>query len=131
VIPQHPLGLGLGTVGGAATHFATTRNLETNPNLDSTYLKVALEQGPAIFGLFCAALILLLYGLARRAIDTYERAKAGLAIGAAGTLATMSVLFFIGFYGIGRPALAGWIMVGIGVSQFALLNRAHVAPPEN
>jgi hypothetical protein len=123
VIPHHPLGLGLGTVGGAATHFATSRNLETNPNLDSTYLKVALEQGPAVFGLFCAALILLLYGLASRAIATYDRAKAALAIGACAALATMSVLFFIGFYGTGRPALAGWIIVGIGVSQFAFLKR--------
>jgi hypothetical protein len=121
VIPEHPLGLGLGTVGGAYAHFATTRNLEANPNLDSSYLKVALEQGPAIFVFFCAALVLLLYGLARRAIGTYERAKAALAIGACGTLAAMSVLFFIGLYGTGRPALAGWIMVGIGVGQFAFL----------
>jgi hypothetical protein len=123
VIPEHPLGLGLGTVGGAYQQFATTRNLETNPNLDSSYLKVALEQGLAIFVFFCAALVLLLYGLARRAITTDERAKAALAIGACGTLAAMSVLFFIGLYGTGRPALAGWIMVGIGVGQFAFLGE--------
>jgi O-antigen ligase len=130
VIPEHPFGLGLGTVGGAQAHFATTRNIETNPNLDSTYLKVALEQGLAVFGVFCAALVLLMYGLASRAVATYERAKAALAIGACGTLAAMSVLFFIGFYGIGRPALAGWIMVGIGVSQFAFLDRGDVAMAE-
>jgi len=53
-------------------------------------------------------------------VTTARPGRAALAIGAAGTLVSMLVLFFVGDYVEGLPALAGWLLVGLGVGQFAL-----------
>lgn len=115
---NNPAGTGLGTVGRVQKASGTIETIGLQPNLDSSYLKVGLEQGPVIMVLFIASLLLLFTGMATRVITTTDRVRAALGIGACGTLAALFVLFFGGFFSEGLPALAGWLMVGIGVSQF-------------
>jgi hypothetical protein len=115
---DHPFGEGLGTAGGATARYGRYRTLGAG-NFDSSYLKIALEQGLVVMAFFIAALGLLLAGLAWRAIRTPDPVRAGLAIGASGVLAGMMVLFYFGTYIEGLTALASWILVGLGVAQFS------------
>ncbi len=126
---QHPFGEGLGTAGGAAARFSPYDTLGAG-NIDSSYLKIALEQGLAVLAFFVASLLLLLAGLARRAAIARDPPAATLGIGAAGVLTGMLVLFYLGLYIEGLGALAGWILVGLGISQFATLPAPTGAPAE-
>ena len=82
---------------------------------------------------FFGSLLLLLAGLSRRAAIARDPPAATLGIGAAGVLTGMLVLFYLGLYIEGLGALAGWILVGLGISQFATLpaptGAAAEAPP--
>jgi hypothetical protein len=101
--------------------------------VDNSYLKVAFEQGFVVTVFFMVAMVLLLVGLARRALVALEPARAGPAIAACGTLVAMLVLFFIGNYVEGFPVLAGWVMVALGVRQFTYgaRERSEAATPPN
>jgi hypothetical protein len=108
-IDRHPFGAGLGTA--------------SPKSVDNSYLHIALDQGLLIMALFIAAMLLLLVGLARLAILTLDRHKAGLSIGACGALAAYLVLLTSGGYIEGLIAIAAWVIVGLGVAQFAWLER--------
>jgi hypothetical protein len=73
--------------------------------------------------LFIAATVLLLAGIARRTIATRDPGLAGLGMGAAGALATWLVSLMTGVYVEGLPALAVWIMVGVGAAGFVSQHR--------
>lgn len=123
-IEQHPFGQGLGTAGEAHLRygrFVTVASL----NIDSSYLKVALDQGFAVTVLFMAAILALMVGLARRTAFSGNRAGASLALGACGSLAALSVLLPIGTYMEGLPALTAWLLVGLGVSHFTAPMERH------
>jgi|tagenome__1003787_1003787.scaffolds.fasta_scaffold20950772_2 hypothetical protein len=122
-IQQAPLGHGAGTAGRDArlVRFASIGNWD----IDNSYLKIAFEQGFAMMALFIVAALLLLGGLVRRSVLTADPQRAALAIGAAGTLVSMLVLFFTADYVEGLPALAGWMIVGLGMAQFASGSRAE------
>jgi hypothetical protein len=112
-----PFGNGLGTAGRVqrrSGRFVTIASI----NVDNSYLKMAWEQGYAVLALYAAGLILLAGGLARRALFTTDRTRAGIAIGAAGTLGAYVVVLFAGTYDEGLTALAAWLIVGLGVAQF-------------
>jgi hypothetical protein len=112
-----PFGQGLGTAGIVRqTH--PQPGLYGSSNLDSSYLKVALEQGFFVLAFLAVTLLLLLFGLVRRAIVTTDPARAGPAIGAAGVLVAMLIMFYIGDYIEGSSALAGWMLIGIGLAAF-------------
>ena len=83
--------------------------------LESTYLKVAYEQGVIVLALFLAMLLVLLAELCRLAIRSRESIAGGLAIGAAGSLTAGMTMFINGAYIEGATALALWIPVGTGV----------------
>lgn len=117
-IETHPFGHGAGTAGRVQERYGRQVTIASY-DIDNSYLKVAYEQGWFVMVLFVAALLLLLIGLARRAVLTLEEARAGPAIGACGVLAGLLVLFMAGVYIEGLPALAGWVMIGVGFSQFA------------
>lgn len=125
---EHPFGSGLGTAGGAAVRDGRARTIGTT-SFDSSYLKIALEQGLAVMVFFIIALALLLAGLARRALTEPDRERASLAIGGAGVLAAMLVLFYFGLYIEGLAALTGWILVGVGLAQFSELPRVRRPSP--
>ncbi len=117
-IDERPFGYGLGTAGLAQirdARFLNTASLD----LDSGYLKVAYEQGLFIAVLYGLAVAALLVGLVLRVLTAVERT--GVALGAAGcgALTALIVLMVAGTYQEGLPALAAWIVVGLGVSQFS------------
>jgi hypothetical protein len=64
------------------------------------------------------ALIVLLGGIAHRALNATNQLRVGIAIGGCGVLLSMMVQFFGGFY-IERPhMIAGWLLVGLAIAQF-------------
>ena len=120
----HPFGLGLGTAGIVnASHgrFRTVASL----SLDNSYLKVAYEQGWIVFAYFVVAVLALLVSLAVAAIRSRSREISAPAIGAVGALASMLVSFYTGLYIEGLIALAGWILVGVGMN--GLVTRPAVS----
>lgn len=125
-IRHHPLGQGLGVSGNIQRQFGRFENISTI-DVDNSYLKVALEQGFAVMLFFAASLLALLWGLGSRALTTTDPHRASLAIGAVGSLVVLSIFMFAGTYIEGLPALAGWMIIGLGVGQFAWHERAPAA----
>ena len=115
VMGDNPLGLGLGTVGEVAVR-KNPAGSAVDRNLDSSYLKVGLEQGVIVMGLFVLALLFLLAGMALRALRSTAPESASLAIGGSGSLAALLILFYSGTYIEGMPIVASWLMVGLGVA---------------
>jgi O-Antigen ligase len=116
-VRHHPFGNGLGTTGIVQERFGENRTIGSI-DVDNSYVKIAFEQGFIVMVLYCATVLLLLAGLARRALVTMDRTRAGPAIAACGTLVSMLVLFFIGDYVEGIYVTTGWLFVGLGLRQF-------------
>ena len=115
-----PLGRGLGTAGRAQEEYGRSVTIG-GKDLDNAYLRIAYEQGPLVTLLFGIAVLLLLFGVGRRAGGAADPQRAALAMGAAGTLTAFLVLLITSVYTEGLIALAAWTIVGIGVGQFAQL----------
>lgn len=115
-IEDNPWGQGLGSAGGVQQRFGRFATIGGR-SLDNSYLKVGLEQGALVMVFFVAAMLALLYGLARRSILAPDRNGAALAIGGAGALTSILVLAAGGLFMDGFTALAAWIMVGLGVAE--------------
>lgn len=116
-VTDEPFGHGLGTTGTIASQHGL---LPIGPTpLDSSYLKVGIEQGLVLMILFIAVLVLLVLSLCRYAVVALERQQATFAIGAAGTLAAMMVLFYGSLYA-SQPSVVvtGWLIVGLGAAGF-------------
>lgn len=113
-----PFGYGVGTAtAGQGTRF---RENVGAYNVDSAYLKVALEQGLLVMGVFILALLAMLVYLGTRAVATTSRMRAGIAIGACGSLASMLVLFSAANFADGPRSLAPWVIAGLGLAQFTM-----------
>ena len=119
---EEPWGHGLGTAGGAARR--TAAGIESgpaaSPHLDSSYIKVGLEQGFAVMALFAVGMIVLLVAMGVRALRILDSQRAALVIGGAGALAALIVLFYAGLYSEGLPVVAAWLLVGLGVAQITV-----------
>lgn len=117
---DEPLGHGLGTTGAAA--FRRSDVLPVGPNpLDSSYLKVGIEQGPIVMVLFVLILLVALAGLAFRTISTDSQLRATLGIAAGGTLTSMIVLFYGSLYSeLPSVVVAGWLIVGLGTTALSV-----------
>jgi hypothetical protein len=127
VIHEEPLGHGLGTSGTLAARQEFVP--ETELNLDSSYLKIAYEQGFVVMVFFIAAFAALLLSLARRAVTTVNSTRATIGIGACGSLAALLVTFYAGFYIENLQALAAWILVGLGLAQFTTARGSRPGEP--
>jgi hypothetical protein len=118
----HPLGYGLGTApaGYVANAPSSPVILQiTGFSVDNGFLKIALEQGLVVMGAFAAGLAMLAVGAARAGVLSADPMRAGIAIGAAGTAVSFFVLEGAGVYADGVPAVAGWIVIGLGTAQAA------------
>lgn len=111
---KEPFGYGLGSQGAVGNR--REAGPVVSPVLDSSYLKIALEQGLLVMMLFVATMLLLLFMLAVHAVRTSDRFGAALAIGACGTAATAMVLFYGGNYIEGLQVLPVWVLIGLGAS---------------
>jgi O-antigen ligase len=121
-VTDEPFGHGLGTTGIVAQRHGA---LPIGPTpLDSSYLKVGIEQGIVGMVLYIAVLVILLASLCRYALTTLDRQRATFAIGAAGTLATMMILFYGSLYAE-QPSVvvSGWMIVGLGCAGFTTSMR--------
>lgn len=115
IASRQPFGLGLGTLGRASS-FASTDVLGSE-GVESSYLLVALEQGlPSAFLLGCLLLALVI-GLVRRSLATADPARAGPALGAAGTVLSLSVMMSTGIWLGGPFGFVQWCVVGLGLAS--------------
>jgi hypothetical protein len=132
-VDQHPFGRGLGQTGVVASTSSTvggTADPSQSNNIDSSYVKIAFEQGMFVLAFFLIALVSLWGGIALRAINSHDPAKVGIAIAAAGVLVSMAVQFVGGFYIEREHMLFGWLVVGLAVAQFtARRDDTRPAPP--
>lgn len=122
-IDRRPFGNGAGTAGRTQAKFGRFRTVG-GLDIDNSYLKMAYEQGLPILLLWAAGVLLTLAAIATRATSTTDPLRAAVGVGACATLASMLALFLIGDYIEGLPALAGWILVGLGLGQFTRIPRA-------
>ncbi len=119
LVTDEPFGHGLGTVGAVALQGEFLPI--TAVNLDSSYLKIGVEQGLAMMVLFIASMVLLGVTLARRAVGARDPTRAAIAIGACGSLVAMMVMFYAGFFIENREVMMAWFLIGLGVAQFSIL----------
>ena len=115
-VKSEPFGFGMGTGHPAAI---PTRFVRAGASdVDSTYLKVAYQQGFLVMGFFILTLIVLLVEMVRYAVWTRAPQSSALTSAAAGTLVAIMVEFVAGMYIDTLAILVGWMIVGLGVSQF-------------
>jgi hypothetical protein len=115
-IDNHPFGRGLGT--GGADYGAERFKSNAAGNVDNAYVEIAYEQGFAMMVFFIITLLILLGGLARRAVWTREPEFASLAIGASGALAAFMVTLLAGQYFHAQLAVGLWVIVGLALAPF-------------
>jgi hypothetical protein len=114
---NRPFGRGLGASGAAEVRYARFTSAATfDP--DSSYVKVAYDQGFTILVLFVFSLLALGVGLARRSLEAPDPVDAALALGACGTLAAQIVDMSGAVYFEGLGALAPWMLIGLGFAPF-------------
>jgi hypothetical protein len=111
----HPFGKGLGTAGRLAEQGAIPYVTAGTYAIDSSYLKIAFEQGFPVLALFLIAMIALLVELARRSIRARSPGVRALAIGACGTTVAALAMFITGQYMESLAALALWIPLGAAI----------------
>ena len=112
---KQPFGYGLGTQGTLGNQ--RDAGPVATPNLDSSYLKVGIEQGLLVMGFFILALVILAGSLATYAVRASDRFGATLAIGACGTLVASMITFYAGLYVEGLQVLPVWILAGLGAAS--------------
>jgi O-antigen ligase len=129
-IEGHPFGNGLGTAGRIAEQGLGPYVTAATYAIDSSYLKIAFEQGFPLLALFVAAMITLLVELARRAVRARSPGVRALAIGAAGTMVAALAMFVTGQYMEDVGALILWIPVGAAIGAIGAERAGGVLPSE-
>jgi hypothetical protein len=124
---QHaPFGKGLGTAG-------LVQELHEGPYLtlgsygiDSSYLKIAYEQGFPVMVLFILAVLALLVGIGKQSFRIADDTVRGISIGATGTLVAALSMFVTAVYIENLPVLFVWVAVGTAAGS-AVAFRAQTA----
>lgn len=122
-IERAPLGNGLGTAGRTQKRFGIYANIGTI-DVDNSYLLVAYQQGFIVMVILFGTLALILLWMIRVAVTSPDPRVAGPLIAACGTFIAMLVIFWVGDYVEGLPALGGWLLVGLGLGA---LTRSSMA----
>lgn len=122
-IDRKPLGEGLGTSGQAAKKFGRYQSISTL-EIDSSYLKIALEQGLFAMVAFAAVLAWLLVGLTARAIGPGDPLGSTLAVAGAGALLAFAVQMGFGTYIEGIASLGVWLAIGLGMRAASRIEPA-------
>jgi hypothetical protein len=115
----HPFGIGLGTAGRLAEEGAGPFVTAGSYAIDSSYLKIAYEQGFPVLAIFLIAMIALLVELMRRAVRARSPGVRALAIGAAGALVAALCMFVTGQYMESLDSLFLWISLGAAIGAIA------------
>ena len=123
-IDEKPLGHGLGTAGEGALASARFVSVGTT-EVDSSYLKIAYEQGLMVMILFGAMLLAVLFGLIRAAALGRGPMGTMLAIAGAGSLVAFAIqLHFESAYIAAPTALVAWAVMGLGMRPLSRGPRA-------
>jgi hypothetical protein len=109
-------GLGSGNPQTVRHRFADI----ANQVLDNSYLMIAYEQGIVVAALYVLALLVLLVELLRHAIWTRGPGGSVMAAAGAGALVAMMTEFTANDFVYAPAIVAGWMIVGLGVAQFAM-----------
>lgn len=116
-IDELPFGHGLGSSGAAEIKYARFSSPATfDP--DSTFVKVAYDQGIMVLLLFIAALIALVAGLGQRAVRAPDARSSVLAVGACGALVSFCSALGSGVYFEGLQAAPVWLIVGLAMAPY-------------
>ena len=116
VVDEEPFGRGLGAGNAqAGRRFADIASI----NIDNSYLMIAYDQGLLVMAFFVVTLIVLLAELIRYAVWTRGPNSSAMATAGAGTLVALLIDLMSANYITGRPVTAGWLIVGLGVAQYA------------
>jgi hypothetical protein len=124
-----PFGKGLGTAGLVQELHEGPYLTQGSYGIDSSYLKIAYEQGFPIMVLFILAVVVLVIGIAKQAFRLADDTVRGLSIGAAGTLVAMLSMFVTAVYIENLPILFVWTVVGTAAGS-AIAVRAKSGKPE-
>ncbi len=112
---DRPFGRGLGSIGAESTRFIDP---SLTLSVDSSFLRIGLEQGILVMALLAFGLIALMASLALRAMHSRDPDRAALGVAACGVLATLAVFFYGGSYVTMPQAVSAWLLVGLGVAAF-------------
>lgn len=115
----HPFGKGLGTAGRLAERRVIPVVTAGSYAIDSSYLKIAFEQGFPVLALFLIAMIALLVELMRRAVRARSPGVRALAIGAAGATVAALAMWVTGQYMESLTSFALWIPLGAAIGAIA------------
>jgi hypothetical protein len=125
-LDEQPLGFGLATAGRLQQSRMTPYVTIGSYSIDNTYLKIAYEQGIPVLLLFIAAMIGLFVGLARRAVRARAGPVRGMAIGAAGTLVPVLVMFLTGQYIETIAILFAWVALGAAIGALGAVREEEM-----
>lgn len=115
-LDDQPLGSGLATASVVARERG--RFADEIVNIDSSYVKIAVEQGVQVVA-FLVAILLLFVHLAFRAARTSDPDGALWGIAACGTLAAFAVLMYGTIAAEQLPAVVAWLVCGLAIAQLA------------
>jgi hypothetical protein len=112
-----PFGYGVGTASFAQQQSGKLFLTAGSTTVDNGFLKIALEQGLVIMGVFAMAMVATLLALIRTGVLERDRLSGGLALGAAGTLASFLIVMLAEDATANPRSLATWAIVGLGAAQ--------------
>ena len=114
-LEDRPFGLGLATGGGTAVRYSRFITVGST-SVDSSYLKVAVEQGFLVLGLLLAGLIGLAVTCAVATLRGRDPTSAAITAGAAGALAAWLVIFYAGNFIEQQSSLNGYLVLALAMS---------------
>jgi hypothetical protein len=115
-LDTHPFGYGVGVASYAGETSGQSFFQAGDTTVDNGFLKIALEQGLVIMGLFAVAVLSILLALIRGALRETEPGSAGIAIGAAGTVVSFLIVMVAEDATANPRSLATWMIVGLGMA---------------
>jgi hypothetical protein len=124
-VPTHPVGHGIGTSGSSQRRFGRFQSRVVYAS-DNGYLRVAYEQGSAVMVLFVVMLVLLVVGIAARALTVPDELAAGVGVGVVGSLIAAMFYMYTEPWNEGLGWLQLWVLVG-----FALVGLTRRLPSES
>lgn len=114
-IDDYPMGHGLGSSGEAEVRYARFASPATfSP--DSSFVKVAYDQGIVVLILFVCVLLALLAHLARQALTRTDPLEAGMAMAACATLVSFATVATTGDYSEQLAAVSVWLIIGLAMA---------------
>ncbi len=114
-LDEHPFGRGVGSASLNPALRSPFLSVASN-SLDSSYLKIAFEQGLAVMIFFALVLIGLTLTLAIASVRSRDRLAGPVGIGAAGALTSTIVLLYSGIYIEDVITLSVWLVAGLGIA---------------